>query len=126
MWKFVAKAMNAEQLSESELQAFKEISGDRNPHRSPLRNSAAIVGRGGGKNAASSALMVITAAAPLKALVSHMGNSSITLRNGVVIETYANDYKSVRGRSLYAFAWMSAVFILGRIRHRQMKSYMQR
>jgi hypothetical protein len=37
---------------------------------------------------------------PLNALVTHIGRDSVSLRNGVDIEVYANDFRSVRGRSL--------------------------
>jgi len=49
----------------------------------------------------------------LKPFVRHIGNSSISLKNYVDIEIYANDFRSIRGRSILCAVLDECAFYYG-------------
>src|SRR5262249_61483121 len=55
-WHMLFKAVDGLLLTKAERKLFHEVAGDRQPPKKPVREVDIIVGRGGGKDAASSGL----------------------------------------------------------------------
>src|SRR5258708_2395418 len=56
-WKAVIRAAYALRMSPRDIELFKEVSGDREPPTSPVKELVCCIGRGGGKDSIASALV---------------------------------------------------------------------
>ena len=59
-WKAVVKAMFGEPLNAAELELFRAVA-ERDPPRQPLREMAAVAGRGAGKDSVATVIAAVTA-----------------------------------------------------------------
>jgi hypothetical protein len=96
--------MYGEELNLLERSLFRAVAGGREAPSRPVKFAWVIAGRRSGKTAISSAIGFIRGAflanPMLAALVEREGEFSLELNTGLEILVLANNYRSIRGRSI--------------------------